>query len=203
MVGKLFPPIDASPLMAHEFLTLDSKCLTALHTQQMQELGNRDIKGRLHWRWLGYPFGFGWKWQVCTQILRTYPPVNDWSGSFSCRWKEKTIALRAVIVVAGHLEQQEERMLVRGKIPKQFLLFSFFTRITSWRSAKIFFPLVHCYISSTWHSEGTAECRVKKMKTFIWRPLPSLCLAPGRPENAAPVSPAFASVIKRKKKNSD
>lgn len=169
----------------------------------MQELGNRDIKGRLHWRWLGYPFGFGWKWQVCTQILKTYPSVNDWSSSFSCRWKEKTIALRAVIVVVGHLEQQEERMLVQGKIPKQFLLFFFFTRITSWCSAKIFFPLVHCCISNTWHSEGTAECRVNKMKTSVWSPSPSLCLAPGRPENAAPASPAFASVIKRKKKNSD
>lgn len=50
---------------------------------------------------------------VCMQILRTYPFVSDGSSSFSCHWKEKTIALRVVTVVAGHLRQQEVTLGVR------------------------------------------------------------------------------------------
>lgn len=50
------------------------------------------------------------------------------------------------------------------------VLFVFFTLITSWHTAKIFFPWVHCCISDTWHSEGTAECRVNNVKTSLWRP---------------------------------
>ena len=81
------------------------------------------------------------------------------------------------------------------------VLFVFFTLITSWHTAKIFFPLSsllylryltlgrHCWMQSEQCENLTLEA------------LARLCLAPGRPENAAPASPAFASVTKRK--NSD
>lgn len=40
---------------------------------------------------------------ISNQLQIAGPFVSDGSSSFSCRWKEKTIALRVVSVVAGHL----------------------------------------------------------------------------------------------------
>lgn len=85
-------------------------------------------------------------------------------------------------------------------------LFFLFTLVTSWHSAEIFFPfcslLYHQYLTLRRHRWMQSE----QNENLAWRPQPSLCLAPGGPENAAPASPAFASVIektKQKKKNND